>query len=786
MDAADRAKYCRERLEALRLELPRIARVLHSADEHLERRRGPQGLPPSVAQIRISMLKTSVQRLRQARDRLKPAIEGAMELVECINRVAESAANLRRRLAHIQRSTVHAEMERLSAQISLTEKRLLALNCLMGHLNPSMTNVDYNSLEYESHAGDPTISGMERVLEAAESLMESKRFCDSLQELEFLKGSPVIHEATQRLATNLDSSCELSFLWLQKESRRLSTSLCDVFKDASAVALRHSTGFIPPVSGDHLINDKLGLRSILEQSDESDENEKPSIALRALRLLKLRPTYLYHFLAGMRDILGHVSLNSFAAYTSAVKMDAYNRTAVLECYLNHLQNTVTFMRRCVEHLYSNAGVPLDAADLRWHGVVFLTADRYLRHILTWLVIPLESKLNHVMQENAISVIEGIINYSSIVYMFDAIQIVDSHVKRLKVELETPWNGDATPSGIVIDGLEVPKETGGSAMRENSDKMSLDSVIATGEGETQIEETVDSVSQGKPEGTVDVENVTLAEDESQAEFVLDCDTEKTEDETDVDYEYDIGESEGEEDAADPLISKLVGIHSEWRRQLFASVKQRIEDPLLSEDTYELDTVTVVDIAAPHVVHSISEFIVDIITVQSRHDSSDDFMEMLDLTLKSIMGWCNRSAEKYGDNANAYLINCYAVLMQALSSEIVPASFRESLQLELRKNVDCIVETLSTELATHLGLDEAKSDINKREVSLRRISALVLGDGIMSCDLSSIKRLKLITDKYQMVIRGRIYRLLVEGYSNLADDSDSHQVRELREFASKLSY
>ncbi|GFE54491.1 NAD-dependent epimerase dehydratase, putative [Babesia ovis] len=783
MDAAERAKYCRERLEALRLDLPRIATVLKGADEQLERRRGKAGIPSSVSQIRIAMLEASIERLREAQRNVAPVVEGAMKLLESIEAVASSAAATRRQLASVQKNIAHVEMERLSAQIALTEKRLLALNRLMSHLSPSMSSVNHDFLASEAHMLPTTVDGMERILETAESLLASKAFCDSLQEMEFLKGSAVLLEATQRLSTSLDSICEISFLWIQRESRLLSISLCALFNDASAVALRHSHAFVPPSTGTQKLPDDLGMRSVIEHSGPQNETSEVPVALRVLKLLKMRPTYLYHFLAGMRDILGQVSLKRFSAYTRALKVDAYKRSVSVASLLNHLQSNVKFMKKCVENLYNNAGIPLHDPDLRWHEIIFPTAERYLRHILKWLVIPLETKLNHLMQDNIVTGVEGILNCYTIVDMFDAIQTVKSHINKLESELKIPWVCHTASSGIDIDGLDEPKGKSRSITKEDPSATLPDNNAANldnEENKQNIPSSGEDIPDDIPCGDDNPDQPGLTR--GTTEFAIDCATQRTEDENDIKYDYAMGDDPN--DTEDPLITKLQAVHSEWRDRLFEEFKLRIENPLTVGDIYDLGPLSTVDIAAPHLVNTIAEFITEITKVQSQHDSSEDFVVILEKTLGPTLNWCHRSSEKYGENASAYLINCYAVLMRALSKAVVPTFLTCELDRNLQTHMDSIVQSLLRDLEALLQLDEAMSNVGTRDAVLKRISAFIYGDGLMACDFDSTKRLKLITDDYQTTIRTRVYRLLADEYTRLAGEDGSYQPHELQEFVSQL--
>ncbi|EDO06126.1 hypothetical protein BBOV_II001690 [Babesia bovis T2Bo] len=768
MDSADRVKYCRERLRALRLALPRIAKSLNESREQLEGQRGKKmSSLSSVSQIRLTLLDDYIESLKQAKSKLSPTLEGAMELLERIDSLSSSLALTRQRLTNVQRITTHSEMQHLSERISLTEKRLIALDRLMKHLSPSMPNIGNEDAQAESHMIPSTVEAMEQLLDTADSLMESKAFCDSLQELEYLKGSTVLIEAIHRLGSSLDFICEVSFLWIQRESRLLSMSLCAVFNDASVIALRHSNAFVPSTTGSEKLPDNTELRKVIDQAPESSNGI--SVALRVLKLLKMRPTYLYHFLSGMRDILGQVSLKRFSAYSNAVKVDIYKRGVALSSLLKHLRSNVRFMKQCVINLYNNAGIPLHDPDLRWHGIIFPTAEMYLRHILKWLTIPLENKLYQLMQDNVISPVDGIINCGPVVDIFYAIETVKYHIDQLEAEFQTPWSVCKSPSGIHIDGLELEQTSPDSDVYHPE--------IESKSQHSDISENINIATSKNDLATGEVIGST--------EFEIDCATQRTEEEGDINHEdHAAGMTMDSPSGEDPLIAKLQRVHAEWKKQMLEDFKLRIEDPLSTGSIYLLEPASDIDISSSHVTHTVADFIADIIKVQSTHDPSDGFRELLRKTLDAIIACCKMTSQKYGDRSSAYLLNCYAVLMQSLSSNVVPQEIVDILVNEISSNIDAAVQQIWDELCIHMGLEQSNEDLNTRKDVLARISEMVFSDGLVAADTNLTKCLKLVASNCQMEIRSRIYHMLADKYAAMASNEYESEAQELQEFVAQL--
>ncbi|GIX65197.1 conserved oligomeric Golgi complex subunit 6 [Babesia caballi] len=765
MEPGERAKHCFERLEALKLEAPRIARVLASADEVLEQRPAAAASPGSarpVANIRVALLERSVARLRKAQRQFRPVVDGASAMLERVEDVAERIAQTRRQLEHLRRSGVHAELERLSAQIALTEKRLAALLKLMEHLNPSMSSIDYDGIAGESLAPGAGAASFERVLETAESLIASQSFCDSLNELEYLRGSAVLLEASQRLAANLDRVCEICFLWMQRASRRLWTSLCAAFDEASDVALRHSHSFVPPTTGPDQDPDEVGLRRVFERNPDAADSR----ALRVLQLLRLRPTYLYHFIGGMRGILGQISLKRFVAYTSAVAVHPCRRSEAVAGVLEHLQSSVTFMTNCVEGLYSNSGLPLHEPTALDHGAVFLPAPRYLRGILRLLANPLEAKLCQVMEADPVRGIEGLITCGSIVDLFTSIVIVDAHIRRLSDHLATAWTVGAAPVGISIDGPAAPEKTS-PALHGRDPSGSHDQIpTAPGDHSPQIA-SGDSTTDGNAH---DDEDAGTRTDDGGTHHAEPDTTHVEEDDEDTNESI--------------LIVKLVEMRAAWRQEMFSTIQERIVVPLAGGDAFHMDATAALDIAAPHVLHTICEFIADVTAIRAQYESAEDYERILGSTVPPTVDWCRRSAELYGENASAYLINCFGLLQQTLSVDLVPASFTDPLRAELESQVDAVVAALLGELKAALELRAAPDDPAQADAAMKRVAALIFSDGLMDCDVPAIKRLKLVSDRHQRLIRSKLYLSLADEYAKLAVDGDSPQVRALREFAAHL--
>ncbi|KAK1938685.1 hypothetical protein X943_003410 [Babesia divergens] len=717
MEQNSRVKYSLERIKALKYDAPKIARVLSSSDGIIESQLGTltqdgSGSERPVDKMRMALLDNNLQRLKEARKLFKPFVDNSTLMLERIDTIASRLASTRNKLVSVTHSEISVELERLSARIALTEKRLVALNRLMEHLNPSMDNIDYDRISDDMRADSTDCSNIELVLDTADNLIASKKFCDSLSKLEYLKGSAVLLGASQRITANLDKVCELSFLRLQKASRRLSKVLCEAFDEASAIELKHSNSFVPSMPSSAGINDEFGISKIFVP--KADPNA--SLALRALKLLQMRPTYLYHFVNGMRDVLGQISLKHFAAYASTRGVNPCNRSAVVISVLEHLQHNVKFMKECVAGLYGNAGLPFHYSESNEHGMVLMKASNYLTSILELLVNPLEAKLNKIMAADTTKVVDGVITCNGIVDMFTTMQSIREHMEKINDALSTPWVNTTTDAGISIDNQQS-----------------------------------------------------------------DCDTDVEEDEENV---SPVGNEFRKEDEEASIVVKLKHIYEEWRKQLFSGIEERIAVPLANEPTCHIDAMTIVDISAPHIIHTICEFIWDIARAQSQYTTSDDLLRIIEMTVNPTINWCQKSAKQYGDHVNAYLINCFAQLQKALDHEAVPQSFKDLLKEELESHVIASVETASTELQNYINIKGTQPGSNEADEIMRKISGIVFADGILGCDLPAIKRLKLIEDSHQRVIKSRLYSILAEQCRNLAADKNSKQILELAEFAAQL--
>ncbi|CDR95005.1 hypothetical protein, conserved [Babesia bigemina] len=828
MEANERVKQCLERLEALRMEVPRIARVLSSADDVLERRHGadanwaPSPASP-MAQIRVAMLDRNVERLRKAHRQFKPVVDGATAMLERIENVASRIAAAKRNMQGIEQSGVYSEMDSVRQHIALTEKRLGAVNRVVEQLNPSIGNIDIGGVVGEDQADNAGAASMERVLEAAQGITESKNFCDALHELEYLKGSPVLHEASQRINANVDRLCETCFLGLQKASRKMSLDLCAACDDASTIALRHSNSFVPPPAGHEI--DEIGFQRIFECSDEAGA----SLALRALRLLRLRPTYLYHFVSGMREILGQLSTKRFSAYANAVSVEPNNRSASVSVVLEHLVKNVEFMKRCVEGIYGNAGLPLSESGLKENGVEFIGAPNYLREILRRLVNPLETKLNRIMEPGSVKGDESIVTCDSVLDIFNAIHISKMCVKRMKEVLTTPWDAASAPAGIVIGDppaeIEVDNKGDGEANTERGNYEGVDvanDVVNKDADNEKEKKSADKKKKRKNRRRYGIRR-NYYRDYSDDDYDSYSDYSRRSYMDDDDYYYDEhssydddsesgsdgnpdtkpydpyrypyrnvpqntkGGQAGEENdyvAHDPLISTLRRTQSDWRNYLIRSINDRITAPLEATEAFFMDAAAILDMAVPQSVRIVADFIADLTNIQVLYDVSDDFEEVLRQTVVPAVNWCRRSAERCGDTSSAYIINCTSVLLDSMTSELVPAFYKEPLQADLNKKVDSMVSTLAAELETSLELKDAELDSDKAASAMNRISGIVFGDRLMDCDIPSMKQLRLVTNRYQKVIKSRLYATLADHYAKISKDGDSQKVQEIREVATHL--
>ncbi|GBE61781.1 hypothetical protein, conserved [Babesia ovata] len=818
------------------MEVPRIARVLSSADDVLERRHGAaDGLEPSaaspMAQIRVAMLDRNVERLRKAHRQFKRVVDGATAMLERIESVASRIAAAKRNIQGIEKSGAYAEMDDVRQHIALTEKRLGAVNRVMERLNPPMGNTDHEGVAGEGQVDEAGADSLERVLEAARGLTDCKNFCDALHELEYLKGSPVLHEGSQRINANIDRVCETCFLGLQKASRKMSFDLCAACDDASVIALRHSNSFVPPAP-EHEV-DEIGFQRIFERSDETDE----SLAVRALRLLRLRPTYLYHFVSGMREILGQLSTKRFSAYANAVTVDPNNRSASVSVVLEHLLRNVELMKGCVEGIYGNAGLPLAESGHKEDGVEFLGAPNYLRDILKRLVNPLEAKLNRIMQTRAVKRDEGVVSSSVVLDIFTAIHIAKMYVKRMREALITPWDARGAPAGIAIDAPPVEPEVDGDnkgegdANAENGVEEGVDG--AKDDTNTDEDDEKEKKSQGKKKKKKNRRRRSLrrnyyrgySDDDSHSDISRSSymddhyyyDDYSSYDDSDYDYEDGEGdESSSDEDsdtksydpyryphrnvpektngtpaaeendyvAHDPLINTLKRTQSEWRNDLLKSIHHRITAPVESTEPFFMDAAAVFDISVPYSVRNVADFISELIKIQKQYDVSDDFEDVVRQTVVPTVNWCRRSAETCGDSSGAYIINCTSVLLDSMASDLVPAYYIEPLKADLEKRVCSMVNTLASELETSLELKDAESDSDKAASALNRISGIVFGGSLMDCDLRSMKQLRLVTMPYQKVIKSRLYATLADHYAKISKEGDSQKVQEIRELVTHL--
>ncbi|KAK1442592.1 hypothetical protein BgAZ_301100 [Babesia gibsoni] len=716
MEPSSDAKHCSKRIEALKYEIPRIARVFGKADDILEKQpnifiENAGGVGHSFDHMRIALLENRIQRLKDARKLFKPIYDSSSLMLERVDSIASMVASARENLSSVVQTEATAEIERLRAHISLTEKRLLALNQLMDHLNPSINSIDYDCPSLDSQKTTCDSTNIMSVLETADNLIESMKFCETLNELEYLKGSTVLLEASQRITSNMDKVCEMLYLRLQRASRMLSKVLCKAFDEASDIALKHSNSFVPPMPPKARLSDDFGMSSILK----ANSNPESSLALRALKLLQMRPAYLYHFVNGMRDMLGQISLKHFSAYASSCTVDPYNRNEAVKRVLEHLYHNVTYIRGCVSGLYSNAGLPFHYSESSEHGAKLMKVSEYFGGIIELLVNPLEEKLNKVMAVDGAKVVDGIVICNGIVDMFIAMQVLYTYIEKMENLINTPW----VHAGV---------------------------------------------------------NATLSITSEQEECV-----------TDVEDEGDEASQDGAftthaQDTA--IVVKLRSIFGEWSDRLFSSIEEGIGVPLADEPTCQVDAVAIIDISVPHIIHTICEFLEELMKIRPQYDMPIEMVRILETTVNPTINWCQKSAQHYGEHSSAYLINCFAKLQKALDNDTVSQPFKQLLQTEIDTHVEATTSDISKELKEHLGINGIKPRSDSAKEVMKKISAVVFGDGIMDCDIPTMKRLKLVVDSYQKVIKSRLYRILAGEYLTLSGDEKSMQVKQLIEFTEQL--
>ncbi|AFZ81493.1 hypothetical protein BEWA_009050 [Theileria equi strain WA] len=349
-------------IDALRSKAPEISKILQQGesllDPTLEVHFPELYSNVILPDVRVLRLKTNLDRINRVLRLSKPSV-AAMEDVLCkLEALKARISESREKLQRVAISTQIAHLRQLEEEIKGCEKKLNSVNRLVDRLDPKITSID---------TGDDT--QLESLLESAEKMVESKQFCDSLNSIQSLDTSDLVKEVSERIETSLDRICELSLLWLQKETYRLYNTEDSIIQP-----------FI--ICNNSSVESLFEMDATRNSDSVSSGTEQGGVhasAVRILSVLRTRQKYFGIFMDNIKDLLTHLSQRRFNNLLIYAGKDMY------DIFMN-LQLILTMIKSSVTALYKNA--KLESED----PVILINA------ISQQLLGTLESKLDQQIPE----------------------------------------------------------------------------------------------------------------------------------------------------------------------------------------------------------------------------------------------------------------------------------------------------------------------------------------------------------------------------------------------------